>query len=110
MVKYVKANKFSDIVDKRERIAYRLRNQILDLLRKNNLYYDVSVVMQEPIETSNNYVAYIQVDAGDWKHEHLALDALINKNFDVTLKYEEITDEDGSDTYSSEHRYSIRVE
>ena len=107
MVKYIKANEFSNIVNKRLLVASKLKAQIVNLLREYGLYYDVGVVMQEPIETSNRYVAYIQIIDGDWKYEHTALDALIGDSFNVVDKYEEVTDKDDSDTYSSVHKYSI---
>lgn len=58
----------------------------------------------------------ISIEWGDWKHEHLRLDHLM---YDIIYEYnrdlvksfykvkEEITEEDGSDTYSSIHKYEL---
>ena len=58
----------------------------------------------------------IEISWGDWKHEHKRLDYVM---FDIIYEYnpelvshyykeeEEITDEDGSDTYSAIHKYCI---
>ena len=60
----------------------------------------------------------INISWGDWKHEHLRLDYLI---MDILYEYnpklayncskvdEEITEEDGSDTYSAIHNYVIEL-
>ena len=62
------------------------------------------------------FVQILLLIGGDWKHEHKRLDYLM---FDIIYEYdkelvsnyykedEEITDEDGSDTYSSIHKYRI---
>ena len=51
----------------------------------------------------NNQVV-ISIEWGDWKHDHKRLDYLmLQKNF--TLVQEIITDENGSDCYSSNHYY-----
>lgn len=53
----------------------------------------------------------ISINWGDWKHEHGYADYLVKKFFmDKGLGIEverEITDEDGSDTYSADHYYDI---
>ena len=58
----------------------------------------------------------VQIDWGDWKHEHKRLDYVM---YDIIYEYnpelasnfykekEEVTDEDGSDTYSAKHIYRI---
>ena len=53
----------------------------------------------------------ISIHWGDWKHEHNYADFLVRKFFiDKGLGIEtdvDVTDEDGSDTYSAEHYYQI---
>ena len=55
----------------------------------------------------------VDVDWGDWKHDHLRLDHVAreffeNKGYDVLNMNTEVTDEDGSDTYSATHSYRLR--
>jgi hypothetical protein len=86
-------------------------------LDENSLWVnDVSVY--ESVETPDAISIDIEVNDGDWKHEHKRLDYLL---YDILYAYnpkladycekiaEDITDEDGSDTYSSIHRYEISV-
>ena len=69
---------------------------------------------------SDNYTIYpdpkqdaicIEIDWGDWKHDHAWVNLLASRFFDEEkIDYmfsEKITDEDGSDTYSSVHIYHI---
>lgn len=50
-------------------------------------------------------VVSVSVEWGDWKHSHGFLDYLM-KQLGFTLFKERVTEEDGSDTYSSIHYYS----
>ena len=55
----------------------------------------------------------IEINWGDWKHDHLWCDYEVNefvksKNHEVVSHAEELTDEDGSDTYSAIHSYIIK--
>ena len=50
---------------------------------------------------------YFDINWGDWKHEHLRADWLVGEllstlgyQFNITTN---VTEEDGSDTYSAEH-------
>ena len=46
----------------------------------------------------------IQIDNGDWKHEHLYCTFLM-KELGYEDYGEDVTEEDGSDTYSATHTY-----
>lgn len=46
---------------------------------------------------------YVYVDHGDWKHDHLRIVNLIKNTMNPKHSYEEVTNEDGSDCYSSKH-------
>lgn len=46
----------------------------------------------------------IEIGWGDWKHDHLCCDHIMREN-GYTLINEVVTEEDGSDTYSSIHHY-----
>ena len=47
----------------------------------------------------------IMVDWGDWKHDHAALDAIAERSTHPIARRTEVTEEDGSDTYSANHYY-----
>lgn len=55
------------------------------------------------IGQTEEYVS-ISIDWGDWKHSHAYLDYLM-KELGFSKCDEEITEEDGSDCYSSIHYY-----
>lgn len=62
--------------------------------------YDISVVeIDEAVKSIRITIR------GDWKHSHLATDWVM-KNLGYTLDEEIVTEEDGSDWYSSMHYYS----
>lgn len=46
----------------------------------------------------------LSIEWGDWKHSHARLDYLMSQ-LGYTLTKEQVTEEDGSDTYSSVHYY-----
>ena len=87
------------------------KNELHELARKldkkfeeNRLYFEVYVDWNDDI--------CFQVDWGDWKHEHLRADWIAREFLD-TLGFEyriteQTTEEDGSDTYSAEHRIEIK--
>jgi hypothetical protein len=67
-------------------------------LRDNDADFD-------SIYFENNGVVSVSVEWGDWKHSHGFLDFLMSQ-LGFTLFKERVTEEDGSDTYSSIHYYS----
>lgn len=56
-------------------------------------------------------VIIVEITWGDWKHDHLRCDFLVgdylNSHSIHYMKDEDLTEEDGSDTYSSIHHYYI---
>lgn len=52
----------------------------------------------------NDGVAYVEINWGDWKHEHLRCEYLMN-DLGYQQDYVEVTEEDGSDCYSAIHTY-----
>lgn len=74
------------------------------LIQDSNIWADVG------INPSNNTIE-IAIIWGDWKHDHLHCDWLIddylNEHSLRCIKSETITEENGSDTYSSIHYYYI---
>ena len=73
-----------------------LRIRVRNLLSSHQMYYSISVI--------NSSSVSISVDDGDWKHEHLALQRLMEEN-GFTLVCKENIREDGSDCYSAVHTY-----
>lgn len=82
----------------------KLASSLRDYFKKNNEYYMVYTDKDED-------AVCVDVERGDWKHDHLRVDYLVGKYFDSIdvdyMKSEKTTDEDGSDTYSSIHIYHI---
>lgn len=56
------------------------------------------------IEIGDLSLVTVAVEWGDWKHSHIYLDRLMEKK-DMLLLTESLTEEDGSDCYSSIHVY-----
>lgn len=76
---------------------YETEEQIYKYLRANNLFPD-EVAVNELMDIE------VQIDWGDWKHEHLRCDYLM-KQIGFTCTGMMVTEEDGSDTYSARHYY-----
>ena len=60
----------------------------------------------------NELVLAVEINWGDWKHEHLRCNWLMEEwaklnNRIIVVGGEEVTEEDGSDTYSAIHKYAI---
>ena len=71
---------------------------VYDLLKKNQLYADA-------VYTYQNLIA-VEINWGDWKHEHARADWLIGENGGRLIN-EMVTEEDGSDCYSAVHYYAF---
>lgn len=70
--------------------------RVWNILSSNNMYYFISVINSSSVE--------IEVNDGDWKHEHLYLQRVMEKNGFILLD-ERVTAEDGSGCYSAVHSY-----
>lgn len=73
-----------------------IEKQVCEFLNACNWYHDVY--------TYNGLLA-IEIIWGDWKHDHLAVDELVEKAFGLTCISKVTTEEDGSDCYSAIHYY-----
>ena len=69
-------------------------------LHENNLYCEV-------YEHINGSIS-VEIDWGDWKHDHAYCDYLM-KERGYVLMDEQVTEENGSDCYSSIHYYEQNV-
>ena len=79
-----------------------LINRIDAKLREERLYADVYQYPGLP-------VVMIEIHWGDWKHEHLRCDYLIDNYFpELGAMGTEVTEEDGSDCYSGIHKYFVK--
>lgn len=70
---------------------------VSNLLKENGLYGDV-------YEHENGCFS-IEIEWGDWKHDHAFCDHLMREFCGYTCTDEKVTEENGSDTYSSIHFY-----
>ena len=73
-----------------------MSRNIDEIFRSNDLHYEWYELSDSVIE--------VDVQYGDWKHDHAYLDYIMKEN-GWYLTSEVGTDEDGSDCYSSLHRY-----
>jgi hypothetical protein len=77
----------------------KLQEKVENLLRDNKVYsYELD------FDLDNDRVVYIELEWGDWKHDHLSLKWLMEEN-GFTQVGEEVTEEDGSDCYSAIHTF-----
>ena len=82
-----------------------LANEFADRLSEQDAYYNIW------FDEKDNTIT-VGVDWGDWKHDHMWLDIFADKFFrekgyDLDNMSVEVTDEDGSDTYSANHTYVL---
>lgn len=79
--------------------------EIGEMLRSNNLWYE------EVWPTSEENRICVDIRWGDWKHEHLRCDYLVDDYFKshgmYSVKSNVITEEDGSDCYCASHYYTF---
>ena len=84
-------------------------NEIYKGYTGEDMYYNI-----DSWEDDGEYTIMVDVSWGDWKHDHLALNDVFNQAFKkANIKYtedEQVTEEDGSDTYSATHIYTFRPE
>jgi hypothetical protein len=67
---------------------------------RENEFYDYELDFDTDLEN----VVYIEINWGDWKHDHLRL-RLIMEKYSFLCAGEVVTEEDGSDCYSAVHTY-----
>lgn len=85
-----------------------------------SIYYALSdkgiyaEVWDEESHNGADFILKVQIDNGDWKHEHLRadniiFDTVVEKYPDVEVEKidEETTNSDDSDTYSSIHIFNV---
>ena len=80
-----------------------LANELMNHFEDLKVYYEIW-----PEDNGIN----VEIEWGDWKHDHLWCDYevehfLESRGYTVTGGSTEVTDEDGSDTYSAIHYYTV---
>ena len=75
-----------------------IEQDIKRIFKENKLCYDYFIRTDGTIQ--------VNVEYGDWKHDHFYLDYIMEHN-GYRLKSMIVTEEDGSDCYSSVHLFEI---
>lgn len=84
----------------KSKIASKI-SEIKILLEKNHISADVGQFDGLPVIT-------VDINHGDWKHDHLRSRYLIEQNVkDVSPFNSIVTEENGSDCYSAQYRYLL---
>lgn len=88
-----------------------IMKEVYNVLRNNKVYADV--YEDYNFTDDNSFVMCVEINDGDWKHEHRRADLIISDlldnydNISVTKMKEEVTDDSEDDTYSAIHKYMI---
>lgn len=95
--------------------AGSLERDLDEWFNKGNLFTDeISVTEDELGPGMHGYLITWEINWGDWKHEHLRSKILFQEfcahnNLPGEYVGEEVTEEDGSDTYSATHTAFIEI-
>ena len=77
--------------------------EVEKLLRNDGIYADCEQYNDMP-------VMVVSIQWGDWKHSHARARWLIEENVEgVTYLNTKVTEDDGSDCYSADHRYIVSI-
>lgn len=74
--------------------------EIYEYLKEKEVYAEVG-----SDKVNGQKVVVVSIEWGDWKHDHRYCDYLMS-NIGFERLHEEVTEEDGSDCYSSDHFYA----
>jgi len=74
--------------------------------KEHNVTYEIDNVFVEGKSLGDNVID-INIEWGDWKHDHGYCDYLMEQIGYVKIN-EVVTEENGSDCYSSLHRYAFK--
>ena len=73
-----------------------MEKKVKQIFKDNKLSYDWEINSELPC------VLLVYVEWGDWKHDHICLNNIMKQN-GFHFIGEDVTEEDGSDTYSATH-------
>ena len=88
-----------------------IMKEVYNVLRNNRIYGDV--YEDYNFTDDNSFVMCVEINDGDWKHEHRRADLIISDlldnydNISVTKLKEEVTSDSEDDTYSAIHKYMV---
>ena len=92
-------------------VEYRIKKVEIPKENQDRFEYAIHYIEQNEHTIIDDYGSYtdqnkfsLHIPWGDWKHSHARTDYLISL-FGFALLYENVTEEDGSDTYSAYHYY-----
>lgn len=106
---------FEDYREPSKQDLINLQNFIIKKLDESPIMFSEVEVYTE----DDSIIIEVSLEWGDWKHDHLRLDYLMD---DIIHDYDpnmgrhfgvmgaEVTEEDGSDTYSAIHSYGINFD
>ena len=83
------------------KIPIPTEQMVYEYLRKNGIFGDVYV----DVDNDCGVRICVEISCGDWKHDHWKVDYLMKEKFNPNFAFEDIIDQNGSDTYSAIHRY-----
>lgn len=89
-----------------------ITQEVYNILQNNNIYAEV-YDDYDFRGSDDAFVLCVEINDGDWKHEHKRADGIVvdvidnYDNMEITKIGEDVTEEDGSDTYSAIHRFHI---
>ena len=74
--------------------------KVMDMLSENHIWVE-DIGLEEVLEGT---VMIFEIRWGDWKHEHLRANYLVEKMFPMISSFDSVvTEENGSDCYSAKH-------
>lgn len=85
--------------------------EVYNVLENNRIYAEV--YDDNDFSGNNSFLLCVEINDGDWKHEHRRADIIVSNlldnydNIDITNMGEETIGDSDSDTYSSIHKYMI---
>ncbi len=98
--------------EKKLDIVEKLANDFVEYLRKNEIFAELDDYSIAENQRTNDVYGVIDysIEWGDWKHDHLYSEDLAKEFFKEDLSIsEDVTEEDGSDTYSATHEFSFNL-
>lgn len=79
-----------------------VETKIVEMLNREHLCAEVYATLMD-----GDWVIAIEIDHGDWKHEHLRAKWLMIDEFKAVHAGTKVTYEDGSDCYSAIHYFYV---
>ena len=98
--------------EKKLDIVEKLANDFVEYLRKNEIFAELDDYSIAENQRTNDVYGVIDysISWGDWKHDHIYSEDLAKEFFKEDLSIsEDVTEEDGSDTYSATHEFSFNL-